>query len=181
MSSFQFREALPGDEEAIRTIVFSVLGDYGLKSDPTNTDSDLQDISKNYSKRGGAFRVLISANGKIVGCGGLFPLDEEEAEVRKMYLLPETRGHGYGRKLLQDLIDFARQTGFKRVVLETASVLKEAISLYRNFGFVPVQRGHLASRCDQAFVLDLVQEQRCPDNQALLSPCAEKESNSARD
>ncbi|MCR4296573.1 MAG: GNAT family N-acetyltransferase, partial [Elusimicrobia bacterium] len=81
----------------------------------------------------------------------------EEAEVRKMYLLPETRGHGYGRELLRSLIDFARQAGFKRVVLETASVLKEAISLYRSFGFTPVQREHLASRCDQAYVLDLVQ------------------------
>ncbi|MCR4295650.1 MAG: hypothetical protein NUW21_08960, partial [Elusimicrobia bacterium] len=77
MSSFQFREALPADEEAVRKIVFSVLGDYGLQSDPMKTDSDLQDISKNYGKRGGTFRVLVSPNGEIVGCGGLFPLDNE--------------------------------------------------------------------------------------------------------
>jgi hypothetical protein len=39
--------------------------------------------------------------------------------------------------------------------LETASVLTEAIALYRRFGFSPAPRKHLASRCDQAWVLDL--------------------------
>jgi putative acetyltransferase len=72
-----------------------------------------------------------------------------------MYLLPGARGRGLGRRLLRELVEGARDRRVKRVVLETASVLREAIVLYRASGFVPVRREHLARRCDQAYVLDL--------------------------
>ena len=155
MSELRFRDATRGDEPAIRSVVVAVLHEYGLAPDPANTDADLLDVTSSYTARGGVFRVLVSSTDEIVGCGGLYPLEREEAEIRKMYLLPETRGRGLGRRLLRDLIAGARERGFKRVILETASVLEDAIALYRAHGFVPVRRDHLASRCDQAYVLDL--------------------------
>ena len=151
----RFRDALPGDEPAIRAVVWSVLAEYGLTPDPGGTDSDLDDVERSYAKRGGTFRVLVSETGEVVGCGGLYPLDATEAEIRKMYFRPDARGRGHGRALLRDLLDHARRSAFRRVVLETASVLREAIALYRKFGFVPITREHLARRCDQAFALDL--------------------------
>ncbi|MFM7202125.1 MAG: hypothetical protein ACKO6N_15185 [Myxococcota bacterium] len=45
----------------------------------------------------------------------------------------------------------AQQLGFHELVLETASVLKEAIQLYQRYGFEPYQPSHMASRCDKAF------------------------------
>jgi putative acetyltransferase len=148
------RDAERGDEAGIRTLVFQVLGEYGLKVDPGRTDADLVDVVGSYSERGGVFRVFTRA-GAVVGCGGLYPLDGGEAEIRKMYLAPEVRGQGLGRALLQDLIDAGRTRGFRRVVLETATVLREALALYQRFGFQPVVRDHLASRCDRAMALDL--------------------------
>jgi putative acetyltransferase len=94
----------------------------------------------------------------MIGCGGLYPLTDREAEIRKTYLLPEARGLGLGRGLLRDLLDCARQRGFTRIVLETAAVLQEAIALYRSVGSVPTTRDRLAARCDQAFALDLCAE-----------------------
>jgi putative acetyltransferase len=155
MTTFILRDALPGDEPHVRHVVFSVLREYGLEPDPGGTDTDLDDLASSYAARGGVFRVVLDGAGSIVGCGGLYPLNAEEAEVRKMYLLPTTRGHGLGRTLLEQLIGVARERGFSRVVLETASVLKEAIALYRRFGFVETCRPHLAGRCDQAFALEL--------------------------
>lgn len=152
------REAAAGDEPAIRAVVFAVLREYGLQPDPADTDSDLRDVVSSYTKRGGCFRVLCSPANEIVGCGGLYPLDAQEAEIRKMYLLPRARGRGFGRALLHDLVERARAQGFRRVVLETASVLREAIGLYRRHGFEPLCRDHLASRCDQAYVLELASE-----------------------
>jgi GNAT superfamily N-acetyltransferase len=139
----------------IRALVFSVLREYGLSPDPDGTDADLDDVAQNYFDRGGTFRVLVSPAEEVVGCGGLYPLDAEEVEIRKMYFLPEVRGLGLGRALLNELIVTAQERGFRRIVLETASVLKEAISLYARFGFRAVQRDHMARRCDQAYVLDL--------------------------
>jgi putative acetyltransferase len=149
------REARPGDEARIRAVVFSVLEEYGLSPDTGGIDKDLEDIAANYGARGGSFRVVVSPDGDIVGCGGLYPLGNGTAEIRKMYLLPNVRGQGLGRRLLEDLIDTAKSRRFQRVILETASVLKEAISLYRKRGFEPYQHEHPANRCDQAFVLYL--------------------------
>ena len=155
MSDFRFRDAVASDGPAIRAVVFAVLAEYGLAADPATTDSDLQDVAASYTTRGGIFRVLLSPADEIVGCGGLYPIDREEAEIRKMYFLKVARGHGLGRWLLQDLVEAARVLGYKRVRLETASVLKEAIALYRSFGFVAMAGRHLSNRCDQAYVLDL--------------------------
>ena len=154
-STFALRDYRPGDEPEVRRIVTTVLTEYGLAPECGGVDADLEDIHASYIARGGAFRILEDGHGAIVGCGGLFPLDAEEAEIRKMYFLPAARGHGLGRKLLRELVEGARAGGFRRVVLETASILKEAIALYRSFGFRPAQRQHLAGRCDQAYELEL--------------------------
>jgi putative acetyltransferase len=132
-----------------------VLAEYGLSPDPDGTDADLADLEGSYWERGGVFLVVLSNEESIIGCAGLFPLSSAEAEVRKMYLLPAARGKGLGGLLLERLIAEARRLGYRSVVLETASVLREAIALYRSFGFSPTRRDHLSSRCDQAWELSL--------------------------
>ena len=155
MQQLKFRDARKGDEAAVQALVASVLNEYRLAPDPVATDADLADLKASYLDRGGVFRVLVTGDGTIVGCGGLYPLADRNFEIRKMYFVPQVRGRGHGRRLLEDLIEGARQRGCKRVVLETASVLKEAIALYRSFGFKPFARERLACRCDQAMALEL--------------------------
>ena len=72
-----------------------------------------------------------------------------------MYLLRDHRGRGLGKRLLDHALANARQLGFKTVILETASVLKEAITLYERHGFTPYHPDHLSTRCDQAYRLIL--------------------------
>ena len=151
----RLRAAKNGDARAIRRLVFAVLKEYGLAPDPHGTDADLRDIESNYHRRGGAFDVLEERNGRLVGCVGLFPLDADTCELRKMYLVPSARGCGLGRRLLDAALTKARELGFHRVSLETASVLKEAISLYARYGFKPYTPDHMSKRCNQAYFLDL--------------------------
>jgi putative acetyltransferase len=155
MAAFKLRDAAAGDDASIRAVVFTVLEEYGLRPDPGVTDADLEDVASSYVARGGCFRVIVSEANDIVGCGGLYPIGAEEAEIRKMYLLKDARGVGLGRQLLLELVEAARERGFKRVVVETASELREAIALYKRNGFVLLRREHLPSRCDQAYVLEL--------------------------
>ena len=82
-------------------------------------------------------------------------MNDQRAEIRKMYLLPEHRGKGLGKMILQVLINQAKALGFKSIELETASILKEAIGLYQKFGFQPYASPHIAARCDQAYELIL--------------------------
>jgi putative acetyltransferase len=141
--------------EKITSLLYEALKEYNLKPDPAVTDADIKDIEHSYFERGGTFYVLEEKDGSIIGAYGLYPVDRQTCELRKMYLHSSYRGKGLGKLLLEDALSKARQMGFKRMTLETASVLKEAISLYKSYGFVEYQPEHLSSRCDQAFVLEL--------------------------
>lgn len=151
------RQATNADSAKIRNLIFSVLREYKLQPDPCGTDADLDDIEANYMGRGGLFEILETSSGEIVGTVGLFPVDSETVELRKMYLAGDLRGKGYGKQTLRRVIDAARERKFKRIYLETNTVLREAIGLYRKFGFVETDEKH-AARCDQAFFLELENE-----------------------
>ncbi len=152
---YVIRPAEAGDAAEVRDVVRRVLAEYGLEPDPVGVDADLEDLDASYTGRGGLFDVAVGSDGSIAGCCGIYPVDSSLCELRKMYLLPEARGHGIGGRLLRRALAFARGRGFSRVELETASELKEAIALYAGAGFQPIRRVHLAARCDQAFALDL--------------------------
>jgi putative acetyltransferase len=140
---------------SIASLVYSILGEYGLKPDPVCTDADIKDVELSYFDRGGVFFVLETEDGSIIGAYGLYLMDEQTCELRKMYLERAHRGKGLGKFLLEDALSKARQLGFERMVLETASVLKEAIALYKSYGFVEYNLQHMSSRCDQAYMLEL--------------------------
>jgi putative acetyltransferase len=151
----RLRSANNSDTNGIRDLVFSVLAEYGLQSDPETTDADLDDIEGNYLRRGGCFDLIATDEGEIVGTVGLYPIDSTTCELRKMYLHRSQRGKGLGKRLLDRAISRAVELGFERITLETASVLKEAISLYTSYGFEPYKAPHLSARCDQAYALEL--------------------------
>jgi molybdate transport system substrate-binding protein len=149
------RRALPSDLASIRAIVNGVLAEYGITPDPDGTDSDLLDLEKSYFAAGGTFEVAVAPDGSIAGCCGVMPHGSEMCELRKMYLVKGARRAGLGGRLLQRALAFAKGRGFRRVELETASVLKDAIALYSGAGFKPITRPLQAKRCDQAFALEL--------------------------
>ncbi|OHB60879.1 MAG: hypothetical protein A2168_04360 [Planctomycetes bacterium RBG_13_50_24] len=137
------------------SLVYGILREYDLKPDPACTDADIKDIESSYFDRGGMFFVLETEDGSIIGAYGLYPINERTCELRKMYLHKAYRGKGLGKFLLDDALSKARQLGFEKMILETASVLKEAIALYKSYGFVQYNPQHMSSRCDQAYLLEL--------------------------
>jgi putative acetyltransferase len=142
------------DSDVIKIVVFGALKEYGLEPDPGNTDEDLDSIESYYSENGGYFGVVEECN-SIVATIGLYRVDETTCELRKMYVLPDYRGKGLGKSLMEFALKKAKEMGFKRVVLETASPLKEAIGLNKWFGFQEFEPEHMAPRCDQAMELYL--------------------------
>ncbi|UCG46376.1 MAG: GNAT family N-acetyltransferase [Phycisphaerales bacterium] len=149
------RPANNKDRRAIKKLVYEVLEEYGLMPDPDATDADINDIDSAYFKRGGVFYVLEESDGAAIGCYGLYPLGHQACELRKMYLVRAHRGKGLGRFMLEEALARARRMEFTTVVLETASVLKEAIDLYESYGFRQYEPEHISSRCDRAYRLEL--------------------------
>jgi len=150
-----FRRATNKDTDLVRNIIFKILHEYELKTDTQKTDSDISDIDANYNNNKGIFELLEDDFGNALATVGLFNIDNETCELRKMYLVKSRRGKGYGKLLLSHALENAKELGYKKVVLETASVLKEAIGLYKSFGFKPYCTPHLSDRCDKAYYLDL--------------------------
>jgi putative acetyltransferase len=139
--------------KVMKSLVFDVLVEYGLK--PGAIDFCLDDVEKHYFERGGYFVVILDKNATVVATGGLYPLENGSLELRKMYLLSAHRRKGLGQWMLTTLLEKARDLGFERVELDTASVLKEAIALYKKNGFQLFESDHIVARCDQAYELIL--------------------------
>jgi GNAT superfamily N-acetyltransferase len=83
----------------------------------------------------GAFLVVREDDGTAVGCGGVKLLDAGEAEIKRMYLRPSTRGRGLGALLLAALEDAGRGLGAVEGVLDTNATLDAALALYRLHGW----------------------------------------------
>lgn len=66
-----------------------------------------------------------------VGCGAIKRYDEESAELKRMFVIPEFRGKGYASKIIKTLESWAKDLGFKNVILETGIRQIYAINLYK--------------------------------------------------
>ena len=86
----------------------------------------------------GAFFVA-TVSDQPMGCGALRLLDGGEAEVKRMFVAPEARGHGYSRRILGALEDEARALGAVRVVLETGVRQAAALALYEGAGYTRIE------------------------------------------
>ncbi|MEP7273554.1 MAG: GNAT family N-acetyltransferase [Acidobacteriota bacterium] len=82
----------------------------------------------------GAF-LIVRQNRTPAGCGALRLLYAETAELKRMYVSPNVRGQGLGRRLVAALESEARALGVRRLVLETGVRQKAALALYEATGF----------------------------------------------
>jgi DNA-binding MarR family transcriptional regulator/GNAT superfamily N-acetyltransferase len=85
----------------------------------------------------GAFLVA-RLRGRPIGCGALKLPAGAPAYLKRMWVSPDARGLGLGRRLLQELEQCARAAGAASVQLETNRALTEAIQLYRGSGYCEV-------------------------------------------
>ena len=127
-----------------------------MNPDEKGKDKDLDDIEKNFLSVDGFFGVVVHIETDLImGCFGLFPVNENTCELRKMYLLKEIRGKGLGKIILDKAIFIAREKHYKKIVLETISALTTAIMLYKRYGFKEIKPAKINARVDQAFELDI--------------------------
>ena len=75
-------------------------------------------------------------DGMLVGCGGIL-IEDDYAEVKRIFVSPKARGRGIGRKLIERLEVETRQLGFKLLRLETGIYQPEALALFKAMGFIP--------------------------------------------
>jgi GNAT superfamily N-acetyltransferase len=78
---------------------------------------------------------ILEVDGKMVGIGALRRLEEGVAEVKSMYIQPDYRGYGYGKQMLNKLIESAKVFGYATILLDTVEFMAAARRIYESAGF----------------------------------------------
>lgn len=79
--------------------------------------------------------VLAYDHQKVAGCGALKEFSPGVAEIKRMYVNPETRGKGIASIILKELENWARELAFTKCILETGKRQPDAIQLYKKNGY----------------------------------------------
>ena len=124
------------------------------------SDPEVDWMSKAYAAPRHAYFVVEHA-GEILGGGGIAPLagaNGDVCELRKMYFLPQARGHGAGTAMMARCLDAAREAGFRQCYLETLTGMNAAMRLYERSGFKRIDKsmgdtGH--GGCNTFYLRDL--------------------------
>jgi putative acetyltransferase len=100
-----------------------------------NFDKELSTLPGAYAPPEGRL-FLAECNGQLAGCIALRKLDDQTCEMKRLYVRPQFRGQGLGRKLTDRIFAEARQIGYRRMRLDTVEpVMKDAVAMYRKMGF----------------------------------------------
>lgn len=136
--AIQTRPIQPADNPAIAAIIRNTLKEFGGDRPGTvYTDPTTDALYELFRKPGSSYYIAL-LNDQIVGGAGIYPSDglpEATCELVKMYLLPEARGIGLGKFLIEKALQFAKEYGYKQVYIETLPELRQAMSVYEKFGF----------------------------------------------
>ena len=81
------------------------------------------------------FCRVADKGGRVVGSVFVVEADAETAKLRLLYVEPDTRGEGLGRRLVDDAVNFARAAGYRRMTLWTNDLLAAARHIYEKAGF----------------------------------------------
>jgi ribosomal protein S18 acetylase RimI-like enzyme len=107
-----------------------------------NFDREVQQLPGKYAPPAGrlllAYHNDATASARLAGCGALRALSAEFCEMKRLYVRPESRGHGIGRALTQALITAAQQIGYRAMRLDTLPQMREAHKLYQQLGFIEI-------------------------------------------
>ena len=127
------REFKNGDEARFKELNLEWMNEFDKLED---SDFFYLDSPKdNIIDKGGKI-FLMEKEGDVIGCACLIPESEPGVfEFGKFAVDKNHRGGGLGKRLMGEVIDWARNAGLKKLTLTSSEELKSAVSLYKKFGF----------------------------------------------
>lgn len=161
LANITIRQIKKSDNKTLASIIRYCLTEFGAdKPGTVFYDESTDNLYDLFQKEKSVYWVALFDK-KIIGGGGIFPtegLPVDTCELVKMYLLPEVRNIGLGKKLMEYCFDFARRNDFTKVYIETLPELYKAVAAYEKCGFTYLQNpigssGHFG--CDVWMIKDL--------------------------
>ena len=148
MNIVPYNEKLKQSVFRFTDVCFSELG---KKFEPEGRHASYNDIENSFK----AFYCLITNNDQVIGTVALKKIDDDTAELKALYLDNRYRGQGLGKLLINIIIEEARTSGFKTIVLDSMKQYKEAEMLYKKCGFTDCSRYNDNTYADVFMKLEL--------------------------
>lgn len=130
----RIREYKPEDKEEIMEMVSEILGNI-FNGDPNHFK-----VLKEFQVTKDYILYLVAEtqgpDGKIIGTMALKKIDNKTVRLKRMYVRPEYRRRGIGQKMLNQIVKFAKERGYKKMLLHTYPTMKNAHRFYKKNNFV---------------------------------------------
>jgi ribosomal protein S18 acetylase RimI-like enzyme len=146
--SITLRQAEIENIEQIKEILFCTLKEYEIAIPDNYSICDIDSIN---SQNNSSQVFVLLRNDSVIGFLVLRPITKDCIELKRLYLSSCERGRGLGAYLLNYALNFAQKNQYKSMRLETTSRFKEAVSLYKKFGFMVLSGAEKAPGHDLVF------------------------------
>ena len=152
-AKFLIREFTNRYSNSVLNLILDIVDkEFNIKVDLNGLDSDLVHLGEYYNQHSGGciYVAEIEDSNKIIGTAAIRNLKQfhSACELKRMFVSKEYRKLGIGQGLLDMTLDFARKTGYYKILLYSSSDLKADRNLYLKNGFVDIQRYNDDYRAD---------------------------------
>jgi GNAT superfamily N-acetyltransferase len=128
-------EPLPADLPPAADLIAAMVAEMAILYGPIDVPSMPSATPADFAPPHGTFLVGFDDDGAPVCAGGVKRLDDDAAEIKRMYVVPAARGRGLARVLLGALEDAASRLGYGTVRLDTGPLQPNAQRLYESAGY----------------------------------------------
>lgn len=132
MTDLILRPVTPTDTNPIQALVAGILAEYDCTLD-FEDEPHWQDPSSYFVPPTSAFWVL--TDGDDIVATVAVKLHAESGEVKCLYVHPRLRGQGWGKRLTNHVMDYAREHGKPKMILWTDTRFETAHRMYERMGY----------------------------------------------
>ena len=95
---------------------------------------EVESLADEYGPPTSCFLLAVHGT-SFIGCGAVRKVSDSDCEMKRLYVVPTSRGGSIGLALAKALIEEARHLGYKRMLLDTLPSMRRAQELYASLGF----------------------------------------------
>lgn len=132
---YKLRLLTPSDTPAVWSLIGAVYQEYGLTLNVEADEPHLVEPGAYFRAAGGEFWVLTDEGEAIRATVAVKFLDDARAELKSLYVHPDSRKRGLGRELVNLVEDYARRAGKSELILWSDTRFVAAHGLYRSMDY----------------------------------------------